>query len=91
MVKTIYKYELDINSHIQVIEMPEGAEILCVHNQYDMPCIWALVDPLAEIEKRYIEVCCTGENVPSAHRKYIGTCLFSEGTLVLHFFELIKL
>lgn len=91
MARQIFKYQLD-TTDIQQVEMPEGAEILCVQTQYGIPCIWALVQPNAALSKRTIEIFGTGHNVPeNANRKYIGTYQLRQVNLVFHCFELISL
>lgn len=89
MRKAIWKYVLDTTDH-QAVEMPVGAEILTVQTQYNKPCMWALVDPSAEEEKRYFEIFGTGHDVNydmGVNRKYIGTYQLDKGTLVFHVFE----
>jgi hypothetical protein len=90
MLKIIYKYKLETAS-VQNIEMPEGAEILCVQTQGKTPCIWALVDPSVKLTKRTFEIFCTGNNIPDdVNRKYIGTYQLYGGEMVFHCFELIN-
>lgn len=89
MAKQIFKYQLD-TTDIQHVEMPEGAEILCIQTQYGIPCVWALVQPDAPLTKRTVETFGTGHNVPeNANRKYIGTYQLRKGNLVFHCFELL--
>lgn len=91
MAKKIFKYKLETTG-IQQIEMPHGAEILCIKTQNDEPYMWALVSPNAPTEKRSFEIFGTGHNVPeNATRTYIGTYQLKNGQLVFHCFELIKL
>lgn len=71
----------------QWLDIPEGGEILCVHEQYDRPTLWARVDANAPIKKRRITLRTTGFAVTS-EEKYIGTFLLSGGTFVGHVFEL---
>ena len=89
MEKTIWKYELEITDN-QNILMPIGAEILTVQMQDGTPCLWALLNPEADIEKRYIEIFGTGHPVScdlGSARKYISTFQMSNGELVFHVFE----
>jgi len=73
MAKKIFKYQLE-TTDIQRIEMPQGAEILCIQTQNEKPCIWALVQPLSTVTKRTFEIFGTGHNVPeNANRTYVGT------------------
>lgn len=91
MPKTIYKYTLEATD-VQQIEIPQGAEILCIQTQNETPCIWALVDPNATVTKRVFEIFGTGHNVPeNGNRKYIGTFQLNQGALVFHCFELLGL
>lgn len=91
MSKKNLKYQLQ-TFDIQRIEMPNGAEILCLQIQNKKPCIWVLADPEAELKKRTFEIFGTGHNVPeNAERKYIGTFQQFDGSLVFHCFELLKL
>lgn len=86
-MKTVYKYTIEPVPG-QIIEMPEGAEILCVQTQYgDNICIWAAVDPKAPSVRRAIEILVTGGTVVSIDGKYIGTVQLIGGTLVLHVYD----
>lgn len=40
----IYKYEIEIKDRFQLI-LPEKSRILSVQLRYDVPMLWALVDP----------------------------------------------
>ena len=87
----IFKYQLE-TTDLQQIEMPEGATILCIQTQNNVPCIWAMVNPINQNIKRSFEIFGTGHSIPnSGERKYIGTYQLSSGLLVFHCFELIKL
>jgi len=90
-MKTIYKYEIPVDDNIR-LELPKGAEILSVQEQYGKPCIWAIVDPEKEVEGRLFELLGTGHNIKASeiiNRKYIGTFQLYNGALVFHLFELI--
>ena len=96
MKKTIWKFELEIGDN-QKLELPIGAEILTVHTQNEIPCLWALVDPDADQETRHFEVYGTGHPVRydsnrakpklGIDRIYIGTFQLHNGILVFHVFE----
>ena len=88
MNKTIWKFKLEVTDG-QSIPMPIGAEILTVQTQNDQPCLWALVDPNAEVENRYIEIFGTGHPVADKGiwRKYISSFQKRDGRLVFHVFE----
>jgi hypothetical protein len=89
-MKRIFKYKLE-TTDLQSIDMPQGAEILCLQVQNGEPCIWALVNDAATVTKRHFEIYGTGHNIPNANRKYIGTYQLRGGALVYHCFELINL
>lgn len=90
MSKAIWKFPLKTDD-VQQIEMPEGAQILCVQMQGGNPCIWAMVDPEAEKTKRTFEIFGPGHPVPEATRMYIGTYQLYNGSLVFHLFQLLSL
>jgi hypothetical protein len=91
MSKKIFKYQLE-NTHFQKVEMPKGAEILCIQTQNEIPCIWALVEPNASLTCRVFETFFTGHEVPeNANRKYVGTYQLANGAYVFHLFELLSL
>jgi hypothetical protein len=85
-MKTIWKYQLVIQDS-QPLTMPKGAEILTVQVQNNIPCIWALVDPDAEIEHREFCMFGTGHDFGLIDYKYIGTFQIHEGLLAFHLFE----
>jgi hypothetical protein len=91
MKKTIWKFEIGTNKII--IEMPKGAEILTIQTQYNVPCIWAMVDPNAEKELRHFEIFETGHEIyfdMGVERKYINSFQLLGGDLVFHVFERIN-
>jgi hypothetical protein len=85
---TIWKYPIEIID-AQVVEMPEGATILDVQAQDDVPCIWALVDPEKPSETRTILTYGTGhpiDNRVAMSSRHIGTYQIKGGKLVFHVF-----
>lgn len=86
-MKQIWKYP--ITPSVNVIEMPEGAEILCVQIQGETPCIWALVNPNNELESRAFQTFGTGHNVMTGIGRYIGTFQIDNGAFVFHTFEIL--
>lgn len=54
--KKIYKYPLPVSGET-VIEMPEGAVVLCAQNQHDTLQVWALVDPTRPAKPFRFQVC----------------------------------
>jgi len=91
MSKKIFKYELkDVG--IQEIQLPEGAEILCIQTQNDIPFIWAVVYTNVTFTKRFFEIYATGQSFDgNTDRKYIGTYQIKNGAYVFHCFEWLGL
>lgn len=83
----IFKYHINIPGS-DIIEMPEGSEILYVGNQYNSVFLWAKVDSTRKLTKRKFIVCNTGDDLPANTKKFLGTVLLNEGSYVLHIFEL---
>jgi len=94
-MKKIFKYELETTDY-QEIEMPIGAQILCLQTQDEIPHIWALVDTNANKELKAFEIFGTGHEVPDRdypnddRRRYVGTYQLRKGALVFHCFEIEK-
>lgn len=87
-MKTIWKFPL-ITTDINTIDMPIGAEILTVQEQYGKPCLWAVVDDDVEKERRVFAIYGAGHSVSVVtDKKYIGTYQLMEGALIFHVFEL---
>ena len=85
MKKIIYKYPL--NSSIVKIQMPVGAKILCVQDQYNTPTLWAEVDIYQPTENRVFSLILTGEDFETTYKTYIGTCVLDQGSYVVHIYE----
>jgi hypothetical protein len=90
-MKRIFKYELE-TTDTQEIEMPQGAQVLCIQTQNEIPCVWAIVDPDATPTLRTFEIYGTGHNFPENEwpdrRRYVGTYQLRQGALVFHCFEI---
>lgn len=85
---SIWKFPVEPGDDIKV-EMPKGAKILCVQEQFDGPCLWALVETENEKEERRFELYGTGHKVLMTLKNYIGTFQLRGGHLVFHLFERI--
>lgn len=83
---TIWKYQLT-DIYKNYIEMPKGAEILCLKLQYQKPTLWAIVDPEEPLEKRTFILKETGSLFDCETYTYLGTILSKDETYVLHCFE----
>ncbi len=85
MSKVIWKFTL---RPIIEIEMPEGAQVLSVHEQNGEVCMWAQVRTENPTVKRKFFTFGTGHILPDNKRlKYVGTALLIDEALVLHVFE----
>ena len=92
MKKVIFKYKVTAEK-ICKIELPKGAEILCVQTQNDEPYVWCLIDNKAEKEERYFETFGTGHEIHEdmgIERKYVGTFQIIRLGFVFHLFERIN-
>ena len=90
-MKTIYKYQLNTPISVQGIEMPKGAEIIKVGNQFDLITIWAIVDTEAEKELVEINVFGRGHEMytnEKTERQYLDSVFI--GPLVWHVFKRLK-
>lgn len=94
-MERVYKYPLYIDD-FQEVEMPQGAEILCVQTANapygsrtsETPTLWAKVDDTKPIEVRRFRVFGTGHPMEYEHELvYIGTTQQNNGALVWHVFE----
>jgi hypothetical protein len=83
---TIWKYQL-VTTDIQTVTMPEGADVLCVQTQDDVPCLWVLVDPKRPSVTRRFRTHGTGHPVDASVGRYVGTYQLLGGNLVFHVFE----
>lgn len=90
MTRSIYKYELRVDDE-QIVQLPRGAQVLCVQTQRERPCLWCLVDVDAPIEPRTFRIYGTGHpfDRDPLDTRYIGTFQLRGGQLVFHVFEVI--
>lgn len=85
--RTIWKFPLTVTDRQKVV-MPKGAQILHVASQYEIPCLWALVDEYAEKEERLFAIFPTGNvRFDAANAKHVGSFILSGGAFVGHIFE----
>lgn len=91
--KVILKFPLSIVAR-QMVPMPEGATILRIESQRDIPTIWALCPADYETqdkEMRHICMYATGQLIEARQApvslKYIGTSVVYGDSFVWHFFE----
>ncbi len=83
---TIWKCMLRVDD-LQIVYMPKGAKLLSVQIQNGVPCLWALVDPTEEQERRTIHMRGTGHNATLVKGlDYVSTFQMRDGALVFHVF-----
>ncbi len=90
VMQTIHKYRLSAGSDTAVM-MPEGADVLTVQMQHGRPCLWAVVDLEAPLERRHFLTYGTGHPLSEGlggDLTYVGTYQMEDGALVFHVFEL---
>lgn len=85
-MRTIWKYELEITD-FQTLQIPGGAELLCVQVQFGKPCLWALVEPHFDKTPRTIAIRGTGHPFEIPMPVYVDTFQMNGGMLVFHAFE----
>jgi hypothetical protein len=84
-MQTIWKYGL--GDRIVPLLLPHGAEVLHLHEQGGVLCMWVRLDPSKVRVMRHFMVVPTGMPVPEvAH--YLGTAHVVHGAVVLHVFEM---
>lgn len=83
----IYEYQLEPRM-VAAITVPKHARVLTVQMRRDVPCMWVLADPNAELIQRQFLIAGTGFDLPpSMWRQWTYHGTFQTGELVLHVFE----
>ena len=86
-MKRIYKYQLEVTDE-QYLELPKGADLLCVQTQNGKPCLWAIIDDEKKVtEKLQIITHGTGHLVFGNIGQYLGTYQLRNGEFVGHCFK----
>lgn len=86
-MKAVWKFPVPIDDVVD-INMPPGAKILHVAEQFGAPCIWALVTPGESTERRTFRFAGTGHPIEERHAgTFVGTFFMEGGALVFHLFE----
>jgi hypothetical protein len=85
-MKAIWKYPI-VPSDVVDLMIPSPAILLSVAECRGEPCVWAIVDPDAEWQKRTIRVYGTGRQHKEIEGRFIGTAVCTGGMLVWHVFE----
>ena len=95
--RTVWKYQLKMGSSpmiyawepIYTLYMPYSAEFLSARTQSGVPCMWFLVHPGRDQEKREFVIAGTGKKITQTGLKFLGTFFLDEGHFVGHIFEVI--
>jgi len=88
MAQTIWKLPLPMADELR-LQMPQGAEILCVQLQAGIPTIWVRCDDdpaFAGRVHRVLQWRGTGHNADGTGA-YVGTVQLEGGALVFHLFD----
>lgn len=88
-MQAIWKFPLQCADK-NVVEMPRGSQVLCVQNQNEVPCLWALVPdvtPECVTVARTFTIYGTGHQHELISGGYVGTFQLRGGSLVFHVFE----
>lgn len=87
MKKTIWKYKLDKNLHVdKLLELPEGSNPVKVAIQDGWVCVWFCVLSDAPKENRLFYVTGTGDEVPLKD-SYVGSTSTNNESLQWHVWE----
>ena len=79
---TIWKFALNE----ETILMPQGARLLAVQMQDEVPHVWAEVDPsVPHVRRRLVHVGTGWEGGVEAGYHYVGT--FQQGWMVFHLYD----
>jgi hypothetical protein len=94
MTLTIHKKRLPVfeaKSDVITLQLPPFAKILRISRQFShdpSPYVWYICNPkLAASESVDILMVGTGGEFPAPAGEYLGTEIFHDGQLVLHFFR----
>ena len=86
----VYKYEIDVNDYFE-IELPSGATVLKVDEQFGKPCLWALVNPESQKTKRTFRFAGTGHPIDDDKPlQFVNTFQMKGGALIFHIFEVLN-
>lgn len=85
-MKMIWRYPL-AHGYPIIVPMPVGAQILSIQAQYDIPTIWALVEPGHVLCDRFFYALNTGEEFDDTGLKFIATVQLYDGKIVKHIYE----
>ena len=87
-MRTIWKYTVPFPPHDRfTLQIPQGARMLRVEVQHDVPCLWMFVpDTDAPKVARTYTVIGTGHPISEAAGFYVGSFHLLDGDFVGHLF-----
>jgi hypothetical protein len=88
-MKTVYKYDIPVVDRFQ-LELPTGAELLCVRVQGEKACLWACVESTRDAQTRTFIVRGTGQPIEEKGAAYVGSFFPGDGMYVFHVFEVFS-
>lgn len=78
-------------SFTSVVRMPRGSRLIHCREQGNSIALWFEVpDPDAEKQARKLQIFGTGTGPIRDGLIYAGTCIFADGELVLHVYEVVS-
>ena len=88
-MKTIWKFAMPFDD-VATVMIPQGATMLSVGVQDEMPMIWAVVDSEAPLTARRFRVAGTGHRLDlESTVQFIGTIQLENGRFIFHIFEML--
>lgn len=84
-MRRVYKFPFGVDDDV-TLTMPRDAEIVHVDAQQGVPCVWARVDPDADLVDRRFRLAGTGHDLPDG-LTHVGSFQLAGGALVFHLFE----
>jgi hypothetical protein len=89
-MRTVYKYDVPVVDRFQ-LELPAGAELLCVDVQDEEGYLWALVEPTSVAQTRTFIVRGTGQPIEEGTKyAYVGSFFPGDGMYVFHVLEVLS-
>jgi hypothetical protein len=85
-MRTIWKFSIKTMDE-QTVQMPEGARVISVGAQNEIPCIWAMVETDNKPVARKFSTYGTGHEIREDFPIYAGTYMLHGGSLVFHVYE----
>ena len=84
-MEVIWKFPIKVTDEV-TLEVPEGAQILSIQVQKEVPCLWAKVNPENPKKRMKIRIYGTGHEYQEISGVFIGTFQMQGGSFVFHAF-----